>query len=283
LIDIRRRTTYFFLLVSLSHVLLISAQVQSKSGMPLLEAIAFGAFSGVQRASAGFADGVASLWGRYIAVHGVVSENVQLRAEITQLQGQLQQRDAIAAQAHSLEVLLHLQQSVAQRTLAARVIAGDPAPGSLVITIDRGTDDGLRADLGVFTVGGIVGRVIGQPLPHAARVQLLTGRGAGVGAVLEQANAAGTVQGGGDTPPLRMLYVQNSYDVKVGERVLTSGQDGIFPSGFVIGSVTQAERGSTMYRLIAVRPSVNFAHLDVVLVLLDAPPSGAGSAIGAEK
>lgn len=281
MIDIRRRTTYFFLLVSLGHVLLISAQVQSKSGMPLLEAMAFGAFSGVQRASAGFADGVASLWGRYVAVHGVVAENERLRGEITQLHGELQQRDALAAQSRSLEAILHLQQSVAQRTIAARVIAGDPTPGSLVITIDRGTADGLRESLGVITTGGVVGRVMGQPLPHAARVQLLTGRSAGVGAVLEQAKATGIIQGGGDDPPLRMTFVPNSYDVKAGERVLTSGQDGIFPSGFVIGWVTQAERGSTMYKLIAVRPSVNFGRLDVVLVLLDAPPVGAGA--GAEK
>jgi rod shape-determining protein MreC len=279
LIDIRRRTTYFFLLVSLGHVLLISAQVQSKSGLPLIEHVAFAAFAGVQRATAAFTGGLGSLWNRYVALHGVVAENARLRAEITQLEGRLQEEKALAGQSKSLEAMLRLQTSVAQRTLAARVIAGDPVPGSLTITIDRGTADGIRADLGVITTGGVVGRVMGQPLPHAARVQLLIGRGAAAGALLERANAIGVAAGGGGDPPLRMQYVPNSYDVKVGDRVLTSGQDGVFPPGFEIGEVEKVERGSGMHKLIAIRPGVNFARLDMVLVLLEAPPgalSGGG-------
>lgn len=275
MIDIRRRTRYFFLLVSLGHVLLISAQVQSKSGMPLLESAAFGTFAGVQRAAAGIVDAVSSVWGQYVALHGVVAENAELRAQIIQIQGQMQQQQAAADQSRSLEAILGLQRAVSQRTIAARVIAGDPAPGALVVTIDRGSDDGVRADCGVITTGGVVGRVIGSPMPHAARVQLLIGRGAGAGAVIEQVNAGGAVQGGGDDPPLRMQYVLNSYDVKPGERVMTSGQDGIFPAGFLIGTVQQAERGSTMYKLIAIRPAVNFSHLGIVLVLLDPPAAAA--------
>lgn len=274
MIDIRRRTTYFFLLVSLGHVLLISEQVQSKSDMPLLESAAFGAFAGVQRVSASVGDAVSSVWGRYVALHGVVAENADLRAQLMQMQGQLQQQTAVADQSRSLEAMLGLQRAVSQRTIAARVIAGDPAPGALVVTIDRGSDDGVRADQGVITTGGVVGRIMGPPTPHAARVQLLIGRGAGAGAVLEHSGAGGAVQGAGEDPPLRMQFVLNSYDVKPGERVVTSGQDGIFPAGFVIGTVEQAQRGSTMYKLIAIRPAVNFSHLGVVLVLLDPPAAG---------
>jgi len=276
LIDIRRRTTYFFLLVSLGHVLLISAQVQSKSGMPLLEHVAFSAFAGVQRVSSGLADGAWSLWGRYVALHGVTAENVQLRAEMAKLQGDIQQKDALAGRTLALEALLRMQQSVSQRTIAARVIAGDPAPGSLTITIDRGADDGLRENLGVIAPGGVVGRVMGQPLPHAARVQLLTGRNAGAGALLERAAAEGVVTGGGEDPPLNMQFVNKSYDVVAGDRIVTSGHDGLFPPGFVIGTVARVDRSSGMHLQIAVRPAVNFSHLSVVLVLLDAPPGAGG-------
>ena len=61
MIDLRRRTTYFFLLVSLGHVLLISAQVQSKSGTPVLTHLTFGAFAGGQRAAAWATDGVGGI------------------------------------------------------------------------------------------------------------------------------------------------------------------------------------------------------------------------------
>ncbi len=275
MIDIRRRTTYFFLLVSLGHVLLISAQVQSKSGMPLLEQVAFGAFATVQRLAAGIADTTWSFWGRYVALRGVVAENAQLRADILQLQGEVQQKDALARQTTALESILRMQESVAPRTLAARVIGGDPAPGALIITIDRGSADGLRADLGVIASGGVVGRVMGQPLPHAARVQLLTGRNAGAGALLERVAAEGVIVGGSDEPPLRLQFVNKSFDVLAGDRVVTSGHDGVFPAGLMIGNVTRVDRGAGMHLQIDVRPAVNFSHLDVVLVLLDAP-SGAG-------
>ena len=160
------------------------------------------------------------------------------------------------------------------------MIAGDPAPGALTITIDRGTADGVRADLGVIAVGGVVGRVMGQPLPHTARVQLLMGRGAAAGAVLTRVNASGVVVGGSeDGSLLRMQYVNTSYDVNVGDMVLTSGQDGVFPAGFAIGAVDRVERGSGTYKLIAIRPAVNFSHLEIVLVLLESPP-GAGAGEG---
>ena len=270
MIDIRRRTTYFFLLVSLGHVLLISAQVQSKSGMPLLEHAAFTAFTDVQRGAAGVADAAGAFWGRYVALHGVSLDNERLREQIAVLQGQLQQQAALAARATLLEASLRMQQSVSQRTVAARVIGGDPAPGDRIITIDRGSADGVRVNLGVIAPGGVVGRVMRDPGPHTARVQLLTGRNAGAGGLLETAQAEGVVIGGSDDPPMRMQYVNKSYDVKAGERVLTSGHDGVFPAGFVIGTVQQVDRGSGKDLQIAVRPAVNFSHLDVVLVLLDA-------------
>lgn len=278
MIDLRRRTTYFFLLVSLGHVLLISAQVQSKSGTPLLTHLTFGAFAGVQRAAAWAADGVGGVWRRYVALRGVEAENTALKTQLAVLEGQVQAQAALAGRTAALESALQLQPTLVQRTLAARVIAGDPVPGARVVTIDRGTSDGVRAEMGVIAVGGVVGRVMGQPAAHAAQVQLLTSRLAAAGAVLEQAQAEGVVAGGDGEPVLRMQYVLNSYDVTPGERVLTSGHDGIFPAGFVVGTVDRAERGTMMYKPIAIRPAVNFARLDIVLVLLDPPPAAASDA-----
>ena len=123
MIDLRRRTTYFFLLVSLGHVLLISAQVQSKSGTPLLTDLTFGAVSGVQRAAAWATGGLGRIWGRYVALRGVEKENAALKAQLVVLQGELQSQAAIASRTASLESALQLQPTLPQRTLVARVIA----------------------------------------------------------------------------------------------------------------------------------------------------------------
>lgn len=277
MIDIRRRTTFFFLAVSLGHVLLISAQVQAKSGMPLIEDLAFAGFARVQGGMAALGDGATSIWRNYFALRGVAAENVQLKAEVASLQGQLQAQTALSSQTHALEQALQLQTSVTQRTLAARVIAGDPSPGALTITIDRGTADGVRANLAVIAGGGVVGRVFGAPQAHASKVQLLIGRSAAAGAVIQRIAAGGVVVGlgGYEDPPLQMQLINKSYEINAGDTVFTSGQDGIFPAGFLIGTIERAERGGgTTYKTIAIRPAVNFSHLSLVLVVLDPPPAG---------
>jgi rod shape-determining protein MreC len=279
MLALHRRTSYLFLAIVLGHVLLISAQVQSKSGIPVLQAVAFAAFAKVQQLLAGTADGGRALWSNYFALRGVARENEVLKRRTLDLEGQLQQAQALAGQARVLEDTLRLQQSVPKPTLAARVIAGDPTPGSLTtVTIDRGSDDGVQPDFAVIGHDGVVGRVINHPLPHAAQVQLLVGRNAAAAAMFERAGAGGVALGGSGDPPIRVELVPNGADIKPGDRVLTSGQDRLYPRGFAIGTVVFAERRGVW--TIKVRPAVDFSHLDVVLVVLEKAtvlPPGGGS------
>lgn len=273
-----RRTTYLFLAISLGHILLISAQVQSKSGLPVLEMVAFGGFAKVQRSLAAVTDGGRSLWTNYFALRGVARENEALKQRNLELEGRLQQVQALAASTHALEETLALQKSTLQPTLAARVIAGDPSPGSLTITIDRGAEDGVQPDMAVIGPRGVVGRVINRPLPHAGQVQLLIGRNAGVAVMFPRIGAGGFAKGGSGDPPLSVEWVPNAADIKVGDIALTSGQDQLFPRGLVVGTVAFAERhaGSWTVRL---RPAVDFSHIEVVLIVLEraAKPAARGS------
>jgi rod shape-determining protein MreC len=84
--------------------------------------------------------------------------------------------------------------------------------------------------------------------------------------------------GVGDDPPINLNFINKSYEIKAGDTVVTSGQDGIFPAGFLIGKVERVDRGGgTTYKTIAIRPAVNFSHLSVVLVVLDPPAPDAGA------
>jgi rod shape-determining protein MreC len=280
---IHRRTLSLLLVISVGHVLLISVQVQSKSGLPLLESASFDVFSGAQHGSSSLADGVVSIWRRYLALGGVARQNEALQAQVVELEGVLASERAVAGQERGLESLLHFRQTIDIPTVAARVIAGSPAPESLTITIDRGSADGLANSMAVLAPAGVVGRVIGDPTPHLAQVQLLIGRTAAAGAYLERTGTGGVVAGGYANPPLQMLYLPSSADVEVGDRVLTSGQDSLFPRGFLIGTVDRTERGAGLYRTTMVRPAVDFSHIDVVLVSLErpAPPPIAPEALPA--
>lgn len=271
-----RRTLVLFLVLSFGHLLLMSVQVQARSGMPLLQAAAFGVFAGIQHVTAGIAGMGRSFWSNYVALRGVVAENDALQQQVLALEGQVQAQAAIASQARDLQRLLNLRQSLVASTLAAHVIAGDPAPGAFTITIDRGSADGVEPDMAVIGHAGVIGRVINRPTAHAAQVQLLIGRSAGAGAITERSEAVGPIKGGAGNPPLKMEYVDLLADVQVGERVLTSGLDGIFPRGFVIGTVERIVKGSGIYSEIAVRPAMDFSNIHVVLVILAKPARAGG-------
>jgi len=277
-----RRTTYLLLAICVGHVLLISAQVQSKTGLPLLQTVTFGAFAKLQQGLGGVTDGTSSLWRNYVWLRGAAQENARLKQRNLELEGQVQQAQALASRTKALEEALAMQASMTSPVAAARVIAGDPAPGSLTITIDRGSSDGIEADMAVIAPRGLVGRVINRPLPHAAQVQLLAGRNAAAAVMFERSGAGGIVYGGSGDPPLRVELVPSASDIKVGDRVLTSGQDGMFPRGFVVGSVERAELHAGVWT-IAVRPSVDFSQIDVVLVVLDKPDKPAKPGAGASR
>jgi rod shape-determining protein MreC len=103
-------------------------------------------------------------------------------------------------------------------------------------------------------------------------VQLLVDRNAAAGALIERSRAQGIVMGSGDTR-LRLEYVSEVADVVVGDLVVTSGIDGIFPKGFTIGSVTAVDKSGGAYRQITVQPAVDFSTLEEVLVVLTPTPA----------
>ena len=265
---LRRQTFSLLLLISLGHLLLVSAQVQSTSGLPVIEAVAFDAFARVQGLLGGVGDGVRSTWSGYFALKGVARENEALKSRVLDLEMQVQEQQAAAGRVRGLQEALSLKQSLSTPTLAARVIAGNPSPGSLTVTIDRGLDDGVEPDMAVLAARGVVGRVIPPVTAHAATVQLLIGRNAAAAITFEHSGAGGMVLGGAVDPPLRADFVPVLADVQVGERVTTSGQDGIFPQGFLVGTVAEVTRTTPTDREIGIQPSVDFSHLDVVLVVL---------------
>jgi rod shape-determining protein MreC len=127
--------------------------------------------------------------------------------------------------------------------------------------------------MAVVGARGVIGRVIGPVTGRSALVQLLTGRNAAAAVVFERSGAGAMVIGGAADGLLRGEYVPPIADIQVGERVTTSGQDGIYPGGFLVGTVERVARVGAE-REIAVRPAADFSRLDLVLVVL---PDGAAA------
>lgn len=287
--EVRKRTGVIFVTAIVAQVLLVSAQVQTRSGVRVLEAVSFGAFARVQGVTSSAVRGVRDVWSNYAELRGAREENQGLKQQLAAMEIQLQEQRALAARTTKLQELLELQQSAELPTVAAEVIGGNPnaMAGIREITIGRGSADGVQAGMAVMAPHGIVGRVIGQPAARAARVQLLIDRYAAAGALTERTRAGGMVVGAERQPPLAMELVSNLQDVKPGDLIVTSGIDGIYPKGFAIGWVESVERTKGLYLSIAVKPAVDFSSLEEVLVVLVPPrpaltdeetPRGGGTA-----
>ena len=277
--DFRQRTAVLFIAVVLGHIILISAQVNSSAGVPLLEVVTFGAFAEVQRGAAGLTGNIRDAWSGYGNLRGVRAENEALRQQLSDLQVQFQQERARAVRVEELEKLLGFQREQRVDTIAAGVIGASASLDFRGITIDRGTTHTVNANMAVIAPAGLVGRVV-TPTAHASKVQLMIDQNAAAGALVERTRAQGIVVGTG-VEMLRMNFVPVTADVKAGDTVVTSGVDGIYPKGFVIGKVEQVDNGNGIYKNIRVRPSVEFNRLEDVLVVKtppeQAPPGGNGS------
>lgn len=268
LLDICQRPAYLFTAITVGHIVLISVQVNADRGIPALETITFGAFAEVQRGVSSVVGGAKTWWDDYLALRTVRGDNERLRQEMSRLQIALQQERALARQSRWLEQLLELRSQAKLATVAARVIAGSASPDFRTLTIDKGTNDGLGPDMAVIAPRGVVGRVI-TPGARAAKVQLLIDRNAAAGAVVERSRSQGIVEGTGGE--LRLNYVSGTADVKVGDVVVTSGIEGIYPKGFVVGQIESVASGSGAFGAISIRPAVDFSSLEGVLVVLTPP------------
>src|SRR5262249_20603365 len=158
--DIRQHSGYLFLAVVVGHVLLISAQVNSKTGVPVLEAVTFGVFSEVQRTLSGGFSGVRNVWSSYVGLRHVKAENDDLKRRLAAAEIAVQEQRALADRARGLEKLLELRDSLELATTGAEIIGAAASPDFRTLTIDKGTREGVRPDMAVIAPAGVVGRVV---------------------------------------------------------------------------------------------------------------------------
>jgi rod shape-determining protein MreC len=202
----------------------------------------------------------------------LLRQTESLRRENEQLKLQLLQAQATAqADARVREQLGRLRAAPWNRKLA-QVIARDPANWWRSVTIDLGSRHGLRVDLPVLVADGLVGK-ISSVSADRAQVVLLGDPSCKVAAVVENAardqGVLGVAGGPFDGALVQLDYLARSAGIKPGQRVLTSGDGGVFPKGIPIGTVAEARpAGSGMFLQAQVKLSANLAGLEEVWVLL---------------
>src|SRR6202140_4568780 len=266
----RHKSIFLLAGVVLLQVLLLALQIKRDSEGRLIRVWTVGAFSPFERAGNHGIGHLRETWRHYFALQNTSRENEQLRRENDELKMQVNQLQSKAIEADRLALLLNFHKSHENvPMLGARVIATSAGTASATIMLDRGSKDHIKKNMGVITPEGVVGKVV-EVYDNTSEVLLLTDKDSGIGAMLSSSRKQSPVGGAGE-PLLVMKYVANDDVVNVGERVVTSGMDKIFPRDLPIGTITDIKAGNP-FKSIRIRPSAHLEPLEEVIVLLTLQP-----------
>ena len=229
----------------------------------------------VQNVSSKAGGATSNFFRQIFSFRSIAAENEQLKQRVTEIESELHNARLQTAENERLKGLLDLRNQSTYQTLPARVIARDPSVWFNTITINRGTSAGVKINMPVVSATGIVGRVI-TVSPWASQVMLVTDEKAGAGAVVGQlgeSGALGSVRGRPDLGLIEMRYVSGLEKVTLGDFVMTTGQDGIYPPGLKVGEVVDVKNGTaTQPHQILIRPGAGLDRLEEVAVLLYEAP-----------
>lgn len=224
---------------------------------------------GVQNLFFMFSDGVRGTTAEYLNLLDIKAENARLKRENAELLTRLTQYDELAKENARLAGLLDFRGKTKMELVAAEVVSRDLLADHSTVRINKGTHHGLRAGQAVLTVDGAAGYIY-RPESFSSLVLLVTDRYAVVDGIVSRSRARGIVEG--KSPTMSTLrYVERFEDVKVGDMVVTSGLDNIFPKGLPIAVVESVDMPSSSVSLkVDLRPVVDPDKIEEVFVVLNA-------------
>ena len=241
-VEAKKRAPIIFAILVIAQVLLIS--LQSRPGhdeQSFLRTIVLTVFAPVLKATSWTGGSISYVWHNYADLRTARDENQRLREENARLQQSNLKSQEAAAEAERLQKVLNLKTTLPYNFVVGKVISRNTSLWVDRIAIDRGLLDGVQKNYPVVTPDGVIGHVVAVA-PNAALVQLITDERAGAGVRLKNSRALGEIRGvNGPYPEVR--NISNLENVEAGEEILTSGLDGIYPQGLLVGKVLWAEKG----------------------------------------
>jgi len=211
------------------------------------------------------------LWESYVDLQNVKEENQVLKAQLAEIEDEITTYREALIENRRLKQLLEIKESNPWKSVVAHVVGTDIAPWRAVITIDAGKASGIAMDMPVLCQGGLLGRVI-EPGMHYSKVMLLTDYHSRIAAIVQRNRARGILKGDGARGCI-FDYVKKGVDIQNGDIIITSGLDGIFPKGLLLGKVKLVGPGdkSDLFQYIGVEPTANIDQAEEVLVLVRPP------------
>jgi len=192
-------------------------------------------------------------------------ENAELRRHQLGAGERLLRFEQLEQENLHLRELLQMSQRVQTKSIAADILYNAPDPFARKVILDRGTQQGVEAGLAVLDANGVIGQVT-RVHPVQSEVTLLTDRNQSIPVSVVRNGVRGVLYGVG-RGMLEMRHVLAEVDIQPGDRLVTSGLDGIFVPGLPVATVTRVDRDQDAFARIECEPLAAIERSVQVLVI----------------
>ncbi len=253
-------------------LILISTQVPLGYGENYFEKAVFSVFSPVQHGILSLFRSIGEFWENYFYLQNVQSQNRKMKDEMFFLR---QENNLLRNALENLRSAKEIEESLLrlhENILVAQVIGFDASNFYKSAVINKGSLDGLKKDMIVLDKNGsLVGRIINPIALKESRVQLITDNESGVG-VFSQSKEVMGILSGDDKGYCFLEYIHvTTEDIYEGEDIITSGKDGLFPSGIKVGKIVSITTSTSLFKQVKVEPYFDIRDLDRVAVIMRDP------------
>lgn len=201
----------------------------------------------------------------------LAERNAELGRRLMLAEATLNRYAAVEEQNQRLKRLLDVQQSLSLGAQLARLIEVDPGPFHRRIVLNVGSADNVAVGQAVIDAGGVMGQVV-ETLPHTSTVMLITNPTQAIPVAIERTGLRTIARGGSSADTLELPTIPISADVKVGDRIITSGLGGVYPAGFPVGEIRKISNdASGLFAAAIATPSASLDRSGEVLVLHEIP------------
>ena len=222
----------------------------------------------VQSVNKGVQSGISGVIDHYFWLLNVKQENQTLTSRLRELESENSRLKELFSENLRLKELLGVTERTSLNGVASDVIGYSASNWVQSVTLNKGALHGLKRGMPVLDGSGVVGQVSAAGAT-SSQVLLISDHTSGVDAIIQDSRARGLVEGASRF--LQLRYVASDEVVKVGDRVITSGMDGVFPKGMLIGIVSHvSKRPNSLFQEIQIKPAVKFSRLETVLVVTSA-------------
>jgi len=254
------------------HLILISTQVPLGYGANYFEKAVFSIFSPAQHGILSLFRSIGNFWKNYFFLQNVQSQNQKMKQEMFFLR---QENNLLRNALENLRSEKEIEESLSrlhENILVAQVIGFDASNFYKSATINKGSLDGLKKDMVVLDKNGsLVGRIIDPVALKESRVQLITDNESGVGVFSEKKEVMGILSGDGKGYCFLEYILVTTEDIYEGEDIITSGKDGLFPSGIKVGKIVSITTTTSLFKKVKVEPYFDIRDLDQVAVIMRDP------------